>query len=123
MKLFVLDVELDKRAAWLLTGGACAAWALVGVLRNVYNRWEANAKIRRARARRDESLRRAEEAVLQYRESVRAALLYAMNSTLLSDPDLTAFCFTSGYFSCKDKLSQTLVIIILMSFVPYLLMP
>uniref|UniRef100_H2V7W7 Fatty-acid amide hydrolase 1 n=1 Tax=Takifugu rubripes TaxID=31033 RepID=H2V7W7_TAKRU len=69
MKLFVLDVELDKRAAWLLTGGACAAWALVGVLRNVYNRWEANAKIRRARARRDESLHRAEEAVLQYKES------------------------------------------------------
>lgn len=73
MKLFVLDVKLDKRAAWLLAGGACAAWALVGVLRNAYNRWEANAKIRRARARRDESLHRAEEAVLRYKESVRAA--------------------------------------------------
>lgn len=122
MKLFDLDVELDKRAAWILTGGACAAWALVGVLRNMYNRWEANAKIRRARARRDESLLRAEKTVLQYKESVRAALLCEINSTVLSDPDLTAFCFTSGYFSCRDQLSQTLVII-LMSFVPYLLMP
>lgn len=123
MKLFDLDVELDRRTAWLLTGGACAAWALLGVLRNMYNRRQANAKIRRARARRDESLARAEEAVLQYKESVRAALLYEMNSTLLSDPDLTAFYFTSGYFSCKDQLSQTLVIIILMSSVPCLLMP
>lgn len=75
MKLFVLDVELDKPTAWLLAGGACAAFALVGVLRSVYNRREANAKIRRARALRDESLHRAQEAVLQYKESVRAALL------------------------------------------------
>lgn len=82
MRLFDLDVELDKRAAWLLTGGACTAWALVGVLRNVYNRREANAKIRRARARRDESLHRAEEAVLQYKESVRAALRDELNFTV-----------------------------------------
>lgn len=78
MNLFLLHAELDRRTAWLLAGGACAcacaAGALVGVLRSVHRRREATAKVRRARARRDESLHRAEEAVLQYKESVRAAL-------------------------------------------------
>lgn len=67
----VLGVELDKRAALVLTGGACAAGALAVLLRTVYNRQQAKAKIRRAKTRRDESLFRAEEAVLQYKKSVR----------------------------------------------------
>lgn len=69
-------MELDKRAALVLTGGACAAGALAVLLRTVYNRQQAKAKIRRAKTRRDESLFRAEEAVLQYKKS---------NSTLDSD--------------------------------------
>lgn len=76
MKHFVLGIELDKRSVWLPTGVACAAGFLVVLLREVYNRREAKAKIRRARARRDESLHRAEEAVLQYKKSVRTAFLY-----------------------------------------------
>lgn len=72
MRNLVLGVELDKRTALVLTGGACAAGTLVVLLRNAYNRQQARAKIRRARTRRDESLWRAEEAVLQYQKSVRA---------------------------------------------------
>lgn len=72
MRHLVLGVELDKRTALVLTGGACAAGAVVVLLRKVYNQRQAKAKIRRARARRDESLCRAEEAVLQYKKLVRA---------------------------------------------------
>lgn len=78
MRNLVLGVKLDKRTALVLTGGACAAGALVVLLWEVYNRRQAQAKIRRARTRRDESLCRAAEAVLQYKNSVRAddVLLY-----------------------------------------------
>lgn len=71
----VLGAEFDKRTALVLTGGAFATGALVVVvLRKVYDRQQAKEKIRRARTRRDESLCRAEEAVLQYRASVRATM-------------------------------------------------
>lgn len=72
MRHLVLGVELDKRTVLVLTGGACTAGALLVLLRNVYNRQQAKARIRRARTRRDESVWRAEDAVLQYKTSVRA---------------------------------------------------
>uniref|UniRef100_H3CMC4 Fatty-acid amide hydrolase 1 n=1 Tax=Tetraodon nigroviridis TaxID=99883 RepID=H3CMC4_TETNG len=61
--------EPDKRTVLVLTGGTCAAGALVLLLGNVYSRWRAKAKIGRARTRRDESLCRAEEAVRRYKDS------------------------------------------------------
>ncbi|KAI3368829.1 hypothetical protein L3Q82_025812, partial [Scortum barcoo] len=63
--------ELDNRAAAMLTGaGALVAVTATAVaVRRVRIRREAEGKIRRARERRAESLRRAEQAVLRYRES------------------------------------------------------
>lgn len=69
---FLQGVELDHRTAALLTGAACGMGALVVLVRRVSSHQETKEKIERARTRRDESLQRAEQAVLQYRESVRA---------------------------------------------------
>ncbi|KAM7410068.1 hypothetical protein PAMA_001496 [Pampus argenteus] len=66
---FLHGLELDNRAAALLTGAACGVGALVVLVRKVHGHREAEKKIQRARNRRDESLQRAEQAVLQYKES------------------------------------------------------
>ena len=76
----VLGVELEKRTALVLTGGICAAGALVVLMQKVYNWQEAKAKIRKARTRREESLCRAEEAAMQYRKSVRADVVILYKS-------------------------------------------
>ncbi|XP_035509343.1 fatty-acid amide hydrolase 1 [Morone saxatilis] len=69
VKQFLQGVELDNRTAALLTGAACGVGALVVLVRKVSSHQEAKDKIRRARTRRTESLQRAEQAVLQYKES------------------------------------------------------
>lgn len=68
-------VELDKRTAVLLTGGVCIAGAVAVLMGKVNIHREAKDKIRRARNRRTESLQRAEQAVISYKESVRAIFL------------------------------------------------
>lgn len=82
VKQFLQGVELDKRTAALLTTGACVTGALVVLVRKVNSHREAKEKIQRARNRRAESLRRAEQAVLDYKESVRAAFLSDNKSDL-----------------------------------------
>lgn len=72
LKQFLRGVELDRRTASILTGGACVAGALVVLVRKVNSQRDAKEKIERARTRRTESLQRAEQAVLEYKESVRA---------------------------------------------------
>lgn len=69
---FLRGLELDNRTAALLTGAACGVGALVVLVRQVNSQQEAEKKIQRARNRRAESLQRAEKAVFQYKESVRA---------------------------------------------------
>uniref|UniRef100_A0A8C4DZ09 Fatty-acid amide hydrolase 1 n=1 Tax=Dicentrarchus labrax TaxID=13489 RepID=A0A8C4DZ09_DICLA len=69
VKHFLQGVELDNRTAALVTGAACGVGALVVLVRKVSSHQEAKDKIRRARTRRTESLQRAEQAVLQYKES------------------------------------------------------
>ncbi|KAG7230843.1 hypothetical protein INR49_019657 [Caranx melampygus] len=67
---FLRGVELDNRTgAALLTAAACGVGALVLLGRKVTSRRKAEEKIQRARRRRDESLQRAEQAVLRYKES------------------------------------------------------
>lgn len=71
---FLRGVELDTRAgAALLTAAVCGVGALVLLGRKVNSHREAKEKIQRARRRRDESLQRAEQAVLRYKESVRVS--------------------------------------------------
>lgn len=82
---FLQGMELDKRTVTLLTGGACVAGALLVLVRKVNRHRETKEKIQRARNRRAESLQRAEQAVLQYKKSVRAAFLSAHNSDLFHD--------------------------------------
>ncbi|GAA6235008.1 fatty-acid amide hydrolase 1 isoform X1 [Lates japonicus] len=66
---FLQGVELDNRSAALLTGAACGVGALVVLALKVASHQETKDKIRRARDRRTESLQRAEQAVLRYKES------------------------------------------------------
>lgn len=61
----------DRRTFGLLAGGTCVAGALAVLLSKFNSHRQAKAKIQRARDRRTESLRRAEEAVLRYNKSVR----------------------------------------------------
>lgn len=95
VRQFLQGVELDNRTAALLTGAACGVGALVVLVRKVNSRQETKEKIRRARNRRAESLLRAEQAVLRYKESVRAETagggrLVCLEGKLKHTP---SFCF------------------------------
>lgn len=72
VKQVLQGAELDRRTAGLLAGGVCVAGALAVLACKLNGHWQQKAKIRRARERREESLRRAEQLVLEYNESVRA---------------------------------------------------
>lgn len=72
VKQLLQGAELDRRTAGLLAGGACVAGALAVLLSKFNGRRQQKAKIQRARERRAMSLRRAEQLVLQRKESVRA---------------------------------------------------
>ncbi|XP_061680684.1 fatty-acid amide hydrolase 1 [Syngnathoides biaculeatus] len=69
VKQFLPWLELDTRSTVALVAGvaACLAGALVVLARGVGGRVEAGRKIQRARKRRDGSLEKAEQAVLQYK--------------------------------------------------------
>ncbi|TKS74523.1 Fatty-acid amide hydrolase 1 [Collichthys lucidus] len=69
VKLFLQGMELDSRTAALWTGAACAVGTFVMLVRKVSIRQKAKEKIERARNRRTESLQRAEQAVLRYKET------------------------------------------------------
>uniref|UniRef100_A0A3Q1GXV8 Fatty acid amide hydrolase n=1 Tax=Acanthochromis polyacanthus TaxID=80966 RepID=A0A3Q1GXV8_9TELE len=68
VKRFLREAKLDSWTAALPTVVA-GVGALLVLMRTVSNHREAKEKIRRARNRRTESLRRAEEAVLRYKQS------------------------------------------------------
>uniref|UniRef100_UPI0037E8888E fatty-acid amide hydrolase 1 n=1 Tax=Semicossyphus pulcher TaxID=241346 RepID=UPI0037E8888E len=68
-KQILQQVEPQYRTAALVTGAACGVGALVVLVRKFSSHLKTKEKIRRARARREESLQRAEQAVLQYKES------------------------------------------------------
>lgn len=73
VKQLLQGTEPDRRTAGLLAGGACVAGALAVLVSKFNNHRQVKAKIQRARDRRTESLRRAEEAVLRYNKSVRVS--------------------------------------------------
>ncbi|KAM9357667.1 fatty-acid amide hydrolase 1 [Symphorus nematophorus] len=66
---FLQGVELDNWTAARLAGAACGVGALVMLVQKVSSRKKAEEKMQRARNRRTESLQRAEQAVLKYKES------------------------------------------------------
>ncbi|KAM4549305.1 fatty-acid amide hydrolase 1 [Odontesthes bonariensis] len=66
---FVQGVKMDGRIASLLTTAVCGVGALLVLVRTVSGRRTTREKIQRARERRTESLQRAEQAVLRYKES------------------------------------------------------
>lgn len=72
VKQLLQGTELDNRTAALWTGAACCVGALVMLVRKVNVHQKTKEKIQRARNRRTESLQRAEQAVLQYKETVTA---------------------------------------------------
>uniref|UniRef100_A0AAX7TCG4 Fatty-acid amide hydrolase 1 n=1 Tax=Astatotilapia calliptera TaxID=8154 RepID=A0AAX7TCG4_ASTCA len=53
----------------LLTGATCVVGSVVMLVKKISSHRETEEKIKRARNRRDESLQRAEQAVLRYKES------------------------------------------------------
>ncbi|XP_019135084.2 fatty-acid amide hydrolase 1 [Larimichthys crocea] len=69
IKLFLQGMELDNRTAALWTGAACAVGTFVMLVRKISIHQKTKKKIQRARNRRTESLQRAEQAVLQYKET------------------------------------------------------
>ncbi|KAG8003637.1 Fatty-acid amide hydrolase 1, partial [Nibea albiflora] len=69
VKLVLQGMELDNRTAALWTGAACGVGALVMLVRKISVHQKTKEKIQRARNRRTESLQRAEQAVLQYKET------------------------------------------------------
>lgn len=73
VKQLLQGAEPDRRTVGLLAGGTCVAGALAVLVSKFNSHRQAKAKIQRARDRRTESLRRAEEAVLRYNKSVRAS--------------------------------------------------
>ncbi|XP_029002925.1 vitamin D3 hydroxylase-associated protein-like [Betta splendens] len=62
-------MELDSWTAALLTSAACGVGALVVLVHRVTRHQQATEKIQRARKWRTESLERAEQAVLRYRDT------------------------------------------------------
>lgn len=71
VKQVLQGAELDRRTAGLLAGGACVAGVLAWLANKLKDHCQQKAKIQRARDRRAESLRRAEQLVLECNESVR----------------------------------------------------
>lgn len=63
------QVEPHYGTAALVTGAACGVGALVILVQKLSKHQKTKEKVRRARARKAESLQRAEQAVLQYKES------------------------------------------------------
>lgn len=68
-KQFLQEVEPHYGTAAMVTGAACGFGALLVLLQKFSSNQKTKEKIRRARARRDDSLQRSEQAVLQYKES------------------------------------------------------
>ncbi|XP_039908699.1 vitamin D3 hydroxylase-associated protein-like isoform X2 [Simochromis diagramma] len=68
-ELFIKRVKMDNWTAALLTGVACIVGYLAVRVKKINSLRQAEEKIKRARNRRDESLQRAEQAVLRYKQS------------------------------------------------------
>ncbi|CAI5639650.1 unnamed protein product [Oreochromis niloticus] len=69
---FLKGVKMDNQTAALLTGVACAVGSVVVLVKKISSHRKAEEKIMRAKNRREESLQRAEQAVLRYKESTLA---------------------------------------------------
>ncbi|XP_069006420.1 fatty-acid amide hydrolase 1 isoform X2 [Embiotoca jacksoni] len=69
IQLFLQGEKPDNRTAALLTAAACGVGALVVLMRTFNSRRETKEKIQKARDRRTESLQRAEQSVLRYKQT------------------------------------------------------
>uniref|UniRef100_A0A3Q2WB90 Uncharacterized protein n=1 Tax=Haplochromis burtoni TaxID=8153 RepID=A0A3Q2WB90_HAPBU len=66
---FTKGVKMDKWAVALVTGATCVVGSVVMLVKKISSHRETEEKIKRARNKREESLQRAEQAVLRYKES------------------------------------------------------
>lgn len=71
LKDLVEGVKVESQTAVLLTSVVCGVGALLMVVQTVSGHRAAKDKIQRARNRRTESLQRAEQEVLRYKQLVR----------------------------------------------------
>ncbi|XP_069551158.1 fatty-acid amide hydrolase 1 isoform X1 [Brachyistius frenatus] len=69
IQLFLQGEKPDNRTAALLTAAACGVGALVVLMRTFNSRRETKEKVQKARDRRTESLQRAEQSVLRYKQT------------------------------------------------------
>ncbi|XP_035997184.1 vitamin D3 hydroxylase-associated protein [Fundulus heteroclitus] len=81
------DLKMDNQTAALLASAACGLGALLVLMRSASRHRAAEDKIQRARSRRTESLQRAEQEVLRFRETHPSSDSAAILS--LSLPELT----------------------------------
>ncbi|XP_054908534.1 fatty-acid amide hydrolase 1 [Poeciliopsis prolifica] len=68
LKDLMMGVKVESQTAVLLTSAACGVGALLMVAQTVRGHRAAKDKIQRARSRRTESLQRAEQEVLRYKQ-------------------------------------------------------
>ncbi|XP_047229838.1 fatty-acid amide hydrolase 1 isoform X2 [Girardinichthys multiradiatus] len=103
----VKGMKMESQTAALLTSAACGLGALVVIVRTVSEHRAAKDKIQRARNRRTESLQRAEQEVLRYRQSHPSSDPAAILS--LSLPELTkklregSLCPEEVFYSYMQK--------------------
>ncbi|KAK5616254.1 hypothetical protein CRENBAI_015162 [Crenichthys baileyi] len=103
----VKGIKIESQTAALLTSAACGLGALVVIVRTVSEHRAAKDKIQRARIRRTESLQRAEQEVLRYRQSHPSSDPAAILS--LSLPELTkqlregSLCPEEVFYSYMQK--------------------
>ncbi|KAM4739181.1 fatty-acid amide hydrolase 1 [Anableps anableps] len=81
----VKGVKVESQTAALLTSAACGLGALLVVMRTVSGHRAAKEKIQRAKSRRTESLQRAEQEVLRYKQSHPSSDSAAILSLSLSE--------------------------------------
>ncbi|KAK2835629.1 hypothetical protein Q5P01_016113 [Channa striata] len=105
VKELLCGVELDRRAAALLTGAACGVGALVVLVGKVSSHQTAMEKIQRARNRRSESLQRAEEAVRRYKESLSMSELTKQLKDGSLTPDDVLYTYMEKTLETNKKLN------------------
>ncbi|XP_043984263.1 vitamin D3 hydroxylase-associated protein-like [Gambusia affinis] len=107
LKDLVKGVMVESQTAVLLTSVACGVGALLMVVQTVTGNRAAKDKIQRARSRRTESLQRAEQEVLRYKQlhpsCDSAAILSLSLSELTKQLQEGSLCPEDVFYSYMEK--------------------
>ncbi|XP_015225839.1 PREDICTED: fatty-acid amide hydrolase 1 [Cyprinodon variegatus] len=103
----VKGVKMERQTVALLSSAACGVGALLVVFKTVSDHRAANEKTERARSRRTESLQRAEQEVLRYKQAHKsfdsAAILSLSLSELTKKLREGSLCPENVFYSYMEK--------------------